>query len=339
MASAVIYNNNFLNSLLTSYEFNFLNNIDLDKQKIDSMIEKEKNNRDLIITFINRLNNIISSNSVTEDSLSLPKLLSDVQSISELVNENIKLLQKNKEFLSEVNESIVDLLVRIESEENGEEIEEKYEDEIIEFKNKLSNFSTTLEKSKSTIILNDIKIDNFLQQSIVKKYLSSFSITIETTQPANHSIKPLETLEIEQPIPENVEENNLTLLVSEKLKKVYLPYSKKEVLEYLEQFPDQYTSFEDVVNQEFVFPIDFYLKHPVVARFRETYALIRDRESKSIIEAFKYAMDMMFHYDVNPTIIAACKSQNQLENYISCLERKKLDEFTDFEIKFEINPL
>ena len=50
-------------------------------------------------------------------------------------------------------------------------------------------------------------------------------------------------------------------------------------------------------------------------------------------------MDMMFHYDLNPTIIAACKSQDQLENYLECLKNKNLSDFKDFEIKFEIVPL
>ena len=81
------------------------------------------------------------------------------------------------------------------------------------------------------------------------------------------------------------------------------------------------------------------MKHPVVARFREAYSLIRDRESKSVIDAFKFAIDMMFRYDLNPVIIAACKTQDQLEHYLSCLEKNTLDNFTDFNIKFEVNPL
>ena len=47
----------------------------------------------------------------------------------------------------------------------------------------------------------------------------------------------------------------------------------------------------------------------------------------------------MFNYELNPVIIAACKTQEELEDYLSCLNRQKLDEFTAFEIKYEISPL
>ena len=96
---------------------------------------------------------------------------------------------------------------------------------------------------------------------------------------------------------------------------------------------------EDLQKQEFIYPTDYYLKHPAVSRFRETYALIRDREEKSIFEAFKFAMDMMFNYNLNPAIIAACKSQDQLEHYLDCLDNKTPNDFKDFEIKFEVAPL
>ena len=50
-------------------------------------------------------------------------------------------------------------------------------------------------------------------------------------------------------------------------------------------------------------------------------------------------MDIMFNYSLNAAIIVACKSQSQLENYLECLESKKLDDFTGFEIRYEIAPL
>ena len=107
----------------------------------------------------------------------------------------------------------------------------------------------------------------------------------------------------------------------------------------MEQYPNSYSSLEDVVNKEFILSLDYYMKNPVLARFRETYSLIRDRESKSIIDAFRYAVNIMFQYNLNPVIIAACKTQEQLEHYLNCLEKNKLEDFNDFMIKFEVNPL
>lgn len=133
--------------------------------------------------------------------------------------------------------------------------------------------------------------------------------------------------------------DNHILIVSGRLNKVFLPYTKSEILSFLEQYPDEYSSVEDVINKEFILPLDYYMHHPITARFREAYSLIRDREAKNAIEAFSYAMNLMFRYDLNPTIIAACKTQQQLENYISCLEKNILNEFKDFEIRFEITPM
>ena len=48
-------------------------------------------------------------------------------------------------------------------------------------------------------------------------------------------------------------------------------------------------------------------------------------------------MDLMLKSELNPAIIAACKYQDQLDNYLKCLEDNTLDKFTDFEIKFDIS--
>ena len=114
--------------------------------------------------------------------------------------------------------------------------------------------------------------------------------------------------------------------------------SQSNLNDYLKYYPDTYSSVEDVIKKEFTFPRKYYIKHSVLARFRETYALIRDREAKSISEAIKYAFELMFRYEINPAIIAACKTQEDLEDYLNCLENNKLNDFKRFQIKFEINP-
>ena len=133
--------------------------------------------------------------------------------------------------------------------------------------------------------------------------------------------------------------DNLTLIVSELDNKVYLPYKSTEIYSYLEQYPTKYSNFSDVVNKEFICPLSNYTKRPTLSRFKETYCLIRDREGKTIPEALKASLQIMFRSDINPTIIAACKTEEQLEKYIDCLEKEKIEEFKDFKIEFKVNPL
>lgn len=295
---------------------------------MDELISKETDTRDTIVNFINKLNDsIIKNPNLNKD---FPVLLSKAQDIFEKINENIKMVHELKVYSNQVSDKITDLLIKVESNPNDKE---NYIGQIQELKSSINDFSSNNDEMKSKLLLNDIKINAFLQEGIVKKYLSSFNVELElnTSKVSTESSVP-------NILDEDFEENN-TLLISEKSNRVVLPYSKKEILLYLEQYPDEYKSAKDVIKKEFIFSLDYYIKHPVVARFRESYSLIRDRESKSIIDAFKFAIDTMFNYDLNPAIIAACKTQDQLENYLSCLERKKLDEFTDFEIKFEISPL
>lgn len=333
------YNLDFLNNYFTSNEFNFINNANLENQKLDEIILKETKTRDIIVNFINNLHDYISDSN-HESNTEFLALLSEVQEIFEKINNNIKIIQDLKDDSSKILDKIVELLINIEQNHDNPN---SYTNQIQNLKEMINDFSVKNEDVRSKILLNDIKIDTFFQKNIVKKYLSSFDTEIHLTDKTNISSSNKNNLSVNKKITNSNEEENIqenhTLIVSEKLKKVFLPYTKHEISLYLEQYPNSYTSYQDVIEKEFVLSLDYYMKHPVVARFREAYSLIRDRESKSVIDAFKFALDNMFRYELNPVIIAACKTQEQLEHYLNCLEKNKLEDFKDFEIKFEVAPL
>ena len=336
------YNSNFLNSFFTSNEFDFIEHMDSDIEASQKMLEQQQKNRDIIVNLINSLNDAIYYNGLNNvSSEKETRILEASKNVFELINYNINMLQSNNELSSSVQKEIVDLLIQIDS--NGENVpQDNYTSIITNLKNKISDISSKLEDSKSKIQSNNNAIVEFLNSESTKEFLDKFSIqynngtnlNIDSSEVNEADTNDISDIELNT----SLEDNNL-LLVSEKKKKVYLPYSKKEVLEYLKQYPEQYSSPEDVIKSEFVFSTDLYLKHPVVARFREAYALIRDREAKSVLDAFKYAMEIMFNYNLNPVIIAACKSQAQLDHYLKCLQDNDLSKFTDFEIKFEVAPL
>ena len=333
------YNLDFLNNYFTSNEFNFINNANLENQKLDEIILKETKTRDIIVSFINNLHDYISDSN-HESNTEFLALLSEVQEIFEKINNNIKIIQDLKDDSSKILDKIVELLINIEQNHDNPN---SYTNQIQNLKEMINDFSVKNEDVRSKILLNDIKIDTFFQKNIVKKYLSSFDTEMRLTDKTNISSSNKNNLSVNKKITNSNEEENIqenhTLIVSEKLKKVFLPYTKHEISLYLEQYPNSYTSYQDVIEKEFILSLDYYMKHPVVARFREAYSLIRDRESKSVIDAFKFALDNMFRYELNPVIIAACKTQEQLEHYLNCLEKNKLEDFKDFEIKFEVAPL
>ena len=133
--------------------------------------------------------------------------------------------------------------------------------------------------------------------------------------------------------------DNETLLISEKTKTIYLPYKLSELTNYMESYPDVYASMQDVVKQEFILPFDYFMKHPYKARFSEAYNILRNREGKGFIPSVTYSLNIARRYNLNPAIVAACKSQNELESYLYYLDTNKAHRFNFFNIIYEVNPL
>ena len=134
-------------------------------------------------------------------------------------------------------------------------------------------------------------------------------------------------------------EDNNVLLISEKKGKVFLPYTIDEVESYLKMFPNKYETYEDVIKCEFILPLKYFQgAFTFTARFREAYALYKYREGKTAVESALLASKIAKKSDLHPAIIAACRSEKVLKNYIKKLDSNKLSEFKDFEIEFKINP-
>lgn len=175
------------------------------------------------------------------------------------------------------------------------------------------------------VVLNDIQ--NFIEDVVQAIETSENIKNEEIKKTENNAYKFVSTVE-----------DNDTLLISEKQGRIFLPYTVNELKEYIKEYPEEYKSLSDVVNQEYIVSIDRY-KNETISRFKEMYCLMRDIEMKSIIESFKKAVEVMFNSSINPAVIAACKSKEQVNNYIRCLERNDLDSFKDFKIVFDVPPV
>ena len=325
-------NANYLNSLFTKKDFDFINSFDDEISNISTKISYQEDVRDKIVQLISSIAEVLKLNDPEIDNYSLYKLSNEVSTIFELVNTNIQLLSKLGNQISSLNSDTVNLLVEI---EKANHTQDYYDNNIKNIKEQIDSYSNSLKSSEQELSTNNTKIEAFLSDPTTQKYFEGFNINVPTKKTYDNFEKTVISKEYKHKL---TEKDNNTLIISEKDNKVFLPYKVEEINDYLEQFPEQYNSFESVVAKEFILPLNYYMSHPVLARFREAYSLCRDREAKPIFESLKYAMDMMFNRRLNPAIIAACKTQEQLSNYLDCLEKNNLKAFTDFEIKFEINP-
>ncbi|MEE1389948.1 MAG: hypothetical protein U0M00_05335 [Clostridia bacterium] len=234
----------------------------------------------------------------------------EINKISEEFNHNVEKLNSLKSLLIDINSDFISLSRKgFTSDGTSANLKEK-----------INSYFSIYEQIRNDIALSDVKIDSFVKEI---NYLDSSN--------------PTETV-IEEPNKEGIQSND-TLIISEKDNKVFLPYTVSEIESYMEKYPKEYKSLEYVINKEFILPLDYYTKHPSLARFREAYSLIRDREAKSVFDALKYALSVMFEYDLNPAIISACKTEEALNLYIECLENKDLSKFNLFKIEFRLNPL
>lgn len=130
-----------------------------------------------------------------------------------------------------------------------------------------------------------------------------------------------------------------TLRISEQKGKVFLPYSIEEVEILMAKPENEFKSQEQIISENFIVPLEIFTKNPGFSRFKEGYNLIRHKEKGSVFEAVDFGFSLMFKSNLNPAVIAACKSLEELEEYLYCLNKETLDDFNLFNIVFEVSPL
>ena len=128
--------------------------------------------------------------------------------------------------------------------------------------------------------------------------------------------------------------DNNVLIISEKKQKAYLPYKYKEVEKIYKNSNNEYNSIIEVIQDLYVLPLKKF-KNSLIARFREAFNLIVHKENGSFIRALDLALELMFKYNLNPIIIAACRYLDELDMYLDCLDENELFDFKCFQIRFE----
>lgn len=193
----------------------------------------------------------------------------------------------------------------------------------------VDNFIFTFEEMKQ----NHVKEITEMQFQSNKEVIIDNSKTLDLTL----ELKNSEKIENDAHI-ENKLQNNDTLLISEKQNIVILPYTIKELLDILNSKENSYKTVEEVIEKEFTRKLSDY-RIQFTSRYIETMKLARERENYSLFDAISLATEMMGKRLLYPAIISACKTLNDLDVYLDCLDKNELDDFKIFKIKYELYPM
>lgn len=290
------------NIIIKAYEYMFL---------LASRLNDEKKSKEIINMLVNP-EKIASLNTRTEENDSThtdsneqenPNTKEEQQEIKEDIQET---MANEQEHLDVFKSFEIDS-----KEENTDANEETYLKNIDESKKD----SISLKEEKNTINEN-----NVVEKATLKKEENIKRVA------ENNKIK-------ENNIEEKVKDNNV-LIISQIQNKVFLPYKISEIKRKYNENPDRFSSIQDVISTEYVVPLNKY-KNPIIARFKEAYNLMREKEDATFSESLDLALEVTFKSNLNPAVITACKDLNELDKYLDCLEENKLDKFKDFRVEYE----
>lgn len=304
----------------------FLKNMNEELSKIEMLLEKNQNKEEKYSLFLTALTTKDFSNTNKEYFL-------DVKNIYDILGKNTALLKNLKSTLSALSTKLLALVLSDSSSTTPELVNE--------INNNLNHYIELLDEMKTDFIQNNLSVNTFTSYHSTRLLLTTFDMDLgENLDESINLISPNSTTsQINTSYSDMVGTNeNKVLIISEKENKVYLPYKKTELKAYLSQYPTSYYSYKNVIEKEFILPLNYFMNNPSMARFRETYSLYRDREATSVVEALKKALSLAFKSELNPAVIAACKTKKQLNNFILCLDENKLNDFSDFEIIYDVKP-
>ena len=265
---------------------------------------------------------------VSIDSSLIPEA-NDLLVPAEQANEQTtEVPQVDDEEIKKQNEDIINVMDSILSIEGAEPKKESTDDVV-------DNVNT--EEIDEELLNELMEATDFSDEESI--FDSEESGTVETTENVNNeesygfneSPNPLNIEEKIEKI-KSAEADNETLIFSKTDGHIYLPYKIVELITYLENYPDIYKSLRDVVESEFILPIDYFSKNLEKSRYNEAYNLYRNRAGYKSFDAFKIANRIKKISNLNPAIIASCRSVNDLEQYIYFLRKNELDKFKTFNI-------
>lgn len=307
---------------------NILNQMELNKSELDNISSTYEVKSKTLLECLKNINSIVQSSDEIKDPTKITTILYELKS-------NIDNLKKSMEVLNSLQVELVQLMDILEN-----SYDEKISNSLAE---KIENYNTQYSAFKSSnlytepvelekLVLEYVKNSNFalnsyLESDFEDSNINSNYLVIEhsTHDNTDNSIQNL-----------NIITDNNTLLISEIQNKVVLPYKITDLKEKLAKNKN-YNNMQEIIDTEYTFALSKY-KYGSISRFKEAYRLMRKKEKASVPDSLNLAIEVTFKSLLNPAIIAACNSLNELDIYLDCLEKNQLDKFSCFRVKYELFP-
>ena len=307
------------------YYFDMLD--DFIKNNLISNLKKEKENKEEIIDlYHNKKANLLS---ITTNMIEVADFIE--KSNLENFYETVSLLKKSFENINAIQ------LLATKLKQDLDETICLYDKSVENNKNEIKANLVEYNKQRDELLDKILRFENTNAAIVNSAIELSLNFSNKKIKKQNRLI---DTIPIKEKIKVDIElepyDNNV-LIISEKEQKAYLPFFYSEV-DYIYKHSNQkYQTLQDVVNDLYILPLSNF-KNSAIARFKESFRLIREKEKGSMTKALDLGLELMFKYQLNPIVIAACRSLDELDIYLDCLEENELYDFTCFEIKFEMMP-
>ncbi len=201
--------------------------------------------------------------------------------------------------------------------------------EIVQKNKKINKLLKALEKCNSITSKSENKNQN--QKQKYKNKAQKEQTKKEQSKQPNPIFKP-----ITQETNSNRLLDNRSLIISEKDKKVYLPYLVSDLQEDIQK--TDYDSFEELIENNYIIPLKRF-RNPSVSRFKEGFRLMREKEYESFGASFSLGMKLMHNYKLHPAVITACRNVDELKCFLDCLDEDIVDSFDIFDIQYDIPPI
>lgn len=293
--------------------------INIEKSSLNSYLTIQKSLNTQILSFLKNFVSDIKIDLEYDSDNILFNLLNEASSNLKKTNENIKKLEKLLKKLEKIDDKFI-------KETKKEKLEEL-----------IKEYNKNFESSVDTIFKDSKTIENFIHK-IATLNLDDVFIEISKKSSKNTIAENENTSSnylCDEFSSEDILEN--TLVISETEKKVFLPYTIEEIKDILLDDNNNYHSVKEVIDNIYTKPLKSY-SPSAIARFRETYKLVTKKEKQSKLKAISLANELFFNFNLHPAIISACKSLDELDIYLACLEDNCLDDFKYFDVKFEVPP-